>query len=183
MDSLPAEPQGKPKNTGVGSRSLLQRVFPTQELNRGLLHCRQIFCRLSYQGRPTGLKPGAYEPFFRHNCDAGWVARHSPYKGRFAMKWAGDREHVKGAGRGIGVKGNQHSSMWVARKLKPGLPQLQWKWLWWMVMSHRPEASLWWAEEGLSVHPPPSIPPPLHLAHSSTVPCQGRSTGTKGDER
>ena len=31
-DSLPAEPQGKPKNTGVGSLSLLQRIFPTQEL-------------------------------------------------------------------------------------------------------------------------------------------------------
>ena len=32
-DSLPAEPQGKPKNTGVGSLSLLLRIFPTQELN------------------------------------------------------------------------------------------------------------------------------------------------------
>ena len=28
-DSSPAEPQGKPKNTGVGSLSLLQRIFPT----------------------------------------------------------------------------------------------------------------------------------------------------------
>ena len=35
-DSLPAEPQGKPKNTGVDSLSLLQRIFPTQESNRGL---------------------------------------------------------------------------------------------------------------------------------------------------
>ena len=35
-DSLPAEPQGKPKNTGVGSLSLLQQIFPTQELNPGL---------------------------------------------------------------------------------------------------------------------------------------------------
>ena len=41
-DSLPAEPQGKPKNTGVGSLSLLQGIFPTQELNQGLLHCRWI---------------------------------------------------------------------------------------------------------------------------------------------
>ena len=30
-DSLPAEPQGKPKNTGVGCLSLLQRIFLTQE--------------------------------------------------------------------------------------------------------------------------------------------------------
>ena len=43
---------GKPKNTGVGSLSLLQGVFSTQELNRGLLHCRQILYQLSYQGNP-----------------------------------------------------------------------------------------------------------------------------------
>ena len=48
-DSLPAEPQGKPKNTGVGSLSLLQWIFLTQELNHDLLHCRQIFYQLSYQ--------------------------------------------------------------------------------------------------------------------------------------
>ena len=41
-DSLPAEPQGKTKNTGVGSLSLLQRIFPIQEPNWGLLHCRQF---------------------------------------------------------------------------------------------------------------------------------------------
>ena len=37
------EPQVKPKNTGVGSLSLSQWILPTQELNRALLHCRQIF--------------------------------------------------------------------------------------------------------------------------------------------
>ena len=49
-DSLPAEPQGKPKNTGVGSLCLLQQIFPTQESNQGLLHCRRILYQLSYQG-------------------------------------------------------------------------------------------------------------------------------------
>ena len=48
-DSLPAEPQGEPKNT---SWSLLQWIFPTQETNRGLLHCRWILYQLSYQGSP-----------------------------------------------------------------------------------------------------------------------------------
>ena len=48
-DSLPAEPQGKSKNTGVGSLSLLQQIFPTQQLNQGLLHCRQVLYQLSYQ--------------------------------------------------------------------------------------------------------------------------------------
>ena len=51
-DSLPAEPQGKPKNTGVGSLSLLQWIFLTQESNWGLLHCRRILHQLSYQGSP-----------------------------------------------------------------------------------------------------------------------------------
>ena len=32
-DSLPTEPQVKPRNTGVGSLSLLQQIFPTQESN------------------------------------------------------------------------------------------------------------------------------------------------------
>ena len=34
----------------MGSLSLLQRIFPTQELNGGLLHCRWILYQLSYQG-------------------------------------------------------------------------------------------------------------------------------------
>ena len=48
-DSLPAEPQGKPKYTGVGSLSLLQGTFQIQELNQGLLHCRRIFYKLSHE--------------------------------------------------------------------------------------------------------------------------------------
>ena len=55
VDSLPAEPQGKPKNIGVGSLFLLQRIFPTQESNWGLLHCRRILYQLSYQGSPDSF--------------------------------------------------------------------------------------------------------------------------------
>ena len=40
------------KNTGVGSHSLLQEIFPNQGLNPGLLHCRQILYPLSHKGRP-----------------------------------------------------------------------------------------------------------------------------------
>ena len=46
---LQTEPQGKPKNTTVGSLSRLQQIFQTQEWNRDLLHCRQILYQLSYQ--------------------------------------------------------------------------------------------------------------------------------------
>ena len=52
-DSLPSKPSGKPKSTAVGSLSLLQEIFPTQESNRGLLHCGWILYQLRYQGSPT----------------------------------------------------------------------------------------------------------------------------------
>ena len=51
-NSLPAESQGKPNNTGVDSLSLIQRIFPTRESNQGLLDCRQILHPLSCQGSP-----------------------------------------------------------------------------------------------------------------------------------
>ena len=38
------------QNTGVGSLSLLQGIFPIQELNPDLPHCRQILYQLSHQG-------------------------------------------------------------------------------------------------------------------------------------
>ena len=40
------------KNTGVGSHSLLQGIFPTQGSNPGLLHYRWILYCLSHQGSP-----------------------------------------------------------------------------------------------------------------------------------
>ena len=56
IDSLPAKPQRKPKNTRVGSLSLLQGIFLTQESNQGVLHCRWVFYELNYQGSPKNLK-------------------------------------------------------------------------------------------------------------------------------
>ena len=50
------------QNTGVGSLSLLQEIFPTQGLNPGLPHCRQILYQLSHQGSPRVLEWVAY-PF------------------------------------------------------------------------------------------------------------------------
>ena len=58
VDSLAMEPQGKPKNPGVGGLSLLQSIFLTQELNQGLLHCRWILYQLSYLGSPLTLLVG-----------------------------------------------------------------------------------------------------------------------------
>ena len=44
------------KSTGVGCHFFLQEIFPTQGSNPGLLHCRQILYRLSYQGSPSTFR-------------------------------------------------------------------------------------------------------------------------------
>ena len=49
-------------NTGVGSLSLLQGIFPTQGSSPGLLHCRRILYQLSHKGSPRILEWVAY-PF------------------------------------------------------------------------------------------------------------------------
>ena len=41
------------QNTGMGSLSCLQGIFPTLGLNPGLLHCRRILYQLSNQGSPV----------------------------------------------------------------------------------------------------------------------------------
>ena len=51
------------QNTGVGSFSLLQRIFPTQGSNPGLPHCRQILYQLSNKGNPPVTK--IYKTFVR----------------------------------------------------------------------------------------------------------------------
>ena len=44
------------QDTGVGSLSLLQGIFPSQGLNPGLTHCRWILYQLSHKGSPYTLK-------------------------------------------------------------------------------------------------------------------------------
>ena len=61
-DSLPSEPPGKLKNTGVGILSspgnlpnpVIEPAFRPE--CRGLLHCRQIPYQMSYQGSPVRSK-------------------------------------------------------------------------------------------------------------------------------
>ena len=67
-DFLPAEPLGKSKDTGVGSLSLLQGIFLTQESNQGLLHCRWILYQLSYQRILVARKRAAID----HLLSACW---------------------------------------------------------------------------------------------------------------
>ena len=73
------------KNTGVGSLSLLQGIFPIQRLNPGLPHCRGILYQLSHttkslQSCPTLCNPidgspsGSIVPGILQARTLEWVA-------------------------------------------------------------------------------------------------------------
>ena len=74
------------QNAGVGSLSLLHGIFPTQGLNPGLPHCRQILCQLSHKGNPRILKWLAF-PF---SIGSSWPRNQtgvSCIEGRFFTNW------------------------------------------------------------------------------------------------
>ena len=75
------------QNTGVGSLSLLQGIFPTQGLNPGLPHCRQILYWLSHKGSPRILEWVAY-PFSRGSSWPRNQTRVSYIAGGFFTNWA-----------------------------------------------------------------------------------------------
>ena len=75
------------QNTGVGSLSLLQWIFPTQGLNPGLLHCRWILYQLSHQRSPKILEWVAY-PFYSGSSRPRNRTEVSCIAGRFFTSWA-----------------------------------------------------------------------------------------------
>ena len=75
------------QNTGVGSRSLLRGIFPTQGLNSGLPRCWQIFYQLRHWGSPRILEwvaclfcSGSFHP-------QNWTERYLQYFGRCKGDW------------------------------------------------------------------------------------------------
>ena len=74
------------QNTGVGSLSFLQGNFPTQGLNPGLPHCRQILYQLSHQGSPRILQWVAY-PFSKGSSQPRNGTGISCIAGRFFTNW------------------------------------------------------------------------------------------------
>ena len=85
VDSLPAEPQGKPKNIEVGNLSLLQLIFQTRELNLGPQHCRQILYQLSYQEtqvQPLGQEDPLEKELATHSSIVAWKIPRTEEPGR-----------------------------------------------------------------------------------------------------
>ena len=75
------------QNTGVGRLSFLQGIFPTQGLNPGLLHCRQILYQLSHKGNPRILEWVAYTFSSGSSWPRNWT-RVSSIADRFFTNWA-----------------------------------------------------------------------------------------------
>ena len=77
VNSLPGEPQGKPKNTGVGSLSLFQKIFMTQESNQGLP-------ALQADSLPTKL---VWEVYILTEMVVTWVYPFVKTKQNVHFKW------------------------------------------------------------------------------------------------
>ena len=91
-DSLPPHGLNSPwnspgQNTGVGSLSLLQGIFPIQRSNPGLPHCRQILYQLSHKESPGILEWEAYPFFSGSSWPRDWT-RVSWIAGGFFTNWA-----------------------------------------------------------------------------------------------
>ena len=74
------------QNTGVGSLSLLQRLFPTQGSNPGLPYWRRILYQLTHKGSPRILEWAAYSFLSSSSqsrnqtgvsCIANWAIREA----------------------------------------------------------------------------------------------------------
>ena len=112
------------QNTGVGSLSLLQGIFPTQELNQGLLHCGRILYQLSYEG---SLKSKGKD---KSLCQGGFPTILYPIECCF---WTikvinGEYSEVqKNAKRKISSFGPHEAQLWSHDLLWP--MSCQWRWL------------------------------------------------------
>ena len=94
------------QNTGVGSLSLLQGIFPTQRSSPGLPHCRQIVYQLSQKGSPRILQWVAY-PFPSRFSWPRNQTRVSCTAGRFFTNWA-IREALFKTGAQMGCASKTH---------------------------------------------------------------------------
>ena len=100
------------QNTGVGSLSLLQEIFPAQGSNPGLLHCRWILYQLSHKGSLRILEWVAY-PFSSRSSQPRNLTRVSCIAGRFFTNWAmREAQWFNNIMESGGVKLYKHSNAW-----------------------------------------------------------------------
>ena len=88
------------QNTGVGSRTLFQGLFPIQGTNPGLPPCRWILYQLSHKGSPRILEWIAY-PFFRGSSQPSDRIGVSCIAGRLFTSWANREANSPGQNTGV----------------------------------------------------------------------------------
>ena len=76
------------QNTGMGSRCLLQGIFPTQGSNPSLPHCRQILYQKSHRGSPR--KQGGEAVFIKVRLRTGSASleAHSVVQADLGSTWS-----------------------------------------------------------------------------------------------
>jgi len=82
------------QNTGMGSLSLLQGIFPNQGSNQGLLHCRWILYQLSHKRSPRILEWVAY-PFSRGYLQPRNQTKVSCIAGGFFTNYQGSPSQIR----------------------------------------------------------------------------------------
>jgi len=118
------------KNTGVGSLSLLQQIFPTQGSNPGLLHCKWILYHLSPQGSHCTCMQSLFSPVWL--CATLWaVACQAPLSREFYRQeyWSGLPCPPPGnllltQGSNPGLLGLQHWQACSLQLAPPGKPSI-----------------------------------------------------------
>ena len=75
------------KNTGVGSHSPLQGIFPTQRSNSDLLHCRQILYHLHHQGSPSVFLLKVRITFLLISLPLPFIVWFSALTSRLGITW------------------------------------------------------------------------------------------------
>ena len=107
------------QNTGVGSCSLLQGIFPSsQGSNPGLPHCRWVLYQLSHQGSPRILEWVAYPFSSRSSWPRNWTGV-SCLVGRFFTGWASREapvEYCSAIKKQKQKKNGQRTWMYFSRK-------------------------------------------------------------------
>ena len=76
MDRSPWNSPGQ--NTGVGSHSLLQGIFPTQRSNAVLPHCRQILSQMSHKKSTREVKAIVF-PVVMDGCES-WTIKKAEHQ-------------------------------------------------------------------------------------------------------
>ena len=130
------------QNTGVASCSLLQGSFPTQESNRGLLHCKWILYQLSYHKK---CKYNVVVQSLSHVWlfASPWIAAHQAPLFQFAqihVRWVGDAIYpshplVLPSPFALGLSQHQGLFHWInsshqmAKILEPQLQHQSFQWI------------------------------------------------------